>query len=223
MFHKPNTLLLVPLDPSVLAGSWAGHTDAVWGLAYSGIKSRLLSCSADGSVKLWNPTEKNPCISTFNTNKGETTGSTERPPEEAAVRRRPLSVFVFAEHGIPTSVDFNGCDPAHMVASFNSGDVVVYDLETSQQALVLKGQGDGGKTRSRSLRGLHEWTRFLKCCFCVLSCSALPGSNHINKVVSHPTLPVTITAHEDRHIKFYDNKSGESAGSMWIFLLKCCK
>uniref|UniRef100_A0A7N6A6X1 Striatin-3 n=1 Tax=Anabas testudineus TaxID=64144 RepID=A0A7N6A6X1_ANATE len=142
-------------DPSVLAGSWMGHTDAVWGLAYSGIKNRLLSCSADGTVKLWNPTEKNPCISTFNTNK---------------------------EHGIPTSVDFNGCDPAHMVASFNSGDVVVYDLETSQQALVLKGQGD--------------------------------SSNHINKVVSHPTLPVTITAHEDRHIKFYDNKSGKVIHAM---------
>uniref|UniRef100_A0A669E7V7 Striatin-3 n=1 Tax=Oreochromis niloticus TaxID=8128 RepID=A0A669E7V7_ORENI len=145
-------------DPSVLAGSWLGHTDAVWGLAYSGIKNRLLSCSADGTVKLWNPTEKNPCISTFNTNH---------------------------EHGIPTSVDFNGCDPAHMVASFNSGDVVVYDLETSQQALVLKGQGD-----------------------------ALPGSNHINKVVSHPTLPVTITAHEDRHIKFFDNKSGKVIHAM---------
>uniref|UniRef100_A0A7N9AV01 Striatin-3 n=1 Tax=Mastacembelus armatus TaxID=205130 RepID=A0A7N9AV01_9TELE len=146
-------------DPTVLAGSWVGHTDAVWGLAYSGIKNRLLSCSADGTVKLWNPTEKNPCISTFNTNK---------------------------EHGVPTSVDFNGCDPAHMVASFNSGDVVVYDLETSQHALVLKGQGD----------------------------SSLPGSNHINKVVSHPTLPVTITAHEDRHIKFYDNKSGKVIHAM---------
>ncbi|XP_070776706.1 striatin-3 [Enoplosus armatus] len=146
-------------DPSVLAGSWVGHTDAVWGLAYSGIKNRLLSCSADGTVKLWNPTEKNPCISTFNTNK---------------------------EHGVPTSVDFNGCDPAHMVASFNSGDVVVYDLETSQNALVLKGQGEG----------------------------TLPGSNHINKVVSHPTLPVTITAHEDRHIKFYDNKSGKVIHAM---------
>uniref|UniRef100_A0A7N8WZK0 Striatin-3 n=1 Tax=Mastacembelus armatus TaxID=205130 RepID=A0A7N8WZK0_9TELE len=145
-------------DPTVLAGSWVGHTDAVWGLAYSGIKNRLLSCSADGTVKLWNPTEKNPCISTFNTNK---------------------------EHGVPTSVDFNGCDPAHMVASFNSGDVVVYDLETSQHALVLKGQGD-----------------------------SLPGSNHINKVVSHPTLPVTITAHEDRHIKFYDNKSGKVIHAM---------
>ncbi|KAM6918017.1 striatin-3 isoform 1-T1 [Lycodopsis pacificus] len=146
-------------DPSVLAGSWLGHTDAVWGLAYSGIKNRLLSCSADGTVKLWNPTEKNPCVSTFNTND---------------------------EHGVPTSVDFNGCDPAHMVASFNSGDVVVYDLETSQNALVLKGQGEG----------------------------TLPGCHHINKVVSHPTLPVTITAHEDRQIKFYDNKSGKVIHAM---------
>ncbi|XP_007578192.1 striatin-3 [Poecilia formosa] len=146
-------------DCSVLAGSLLGHADGVWGLAYSGIKNRLLSCSADGTVKLWNPVEKDPCISTFNTNN---------------------------EHGIPTAVDFNGCDPAHMVASFNNGDVAIYDLETSQTALVLKGQGD----------------------------STVPGLNHINKVVSHPTLPVTITAHEDRHIKFFDNKSGKMIHAM---------
>lgn len=47
----------------------------MWGLAYSGIKNRLLSCSADGTVKLWNPVEKNPCISTFNANKGEHGGT----------------------------------------------------------------------------------------------------------------------------------------------------
>ncbi|XP_015248017.1 PREDICTED: striatin-3-like isoform X1 [Cyprinodon variegatus] len=146
-------------DSSVLAGSLLGHTDAVWGLAYSGIKNRLLSCSADGTVKLWNPAEKEPCISTFNASN---------------------------EHGMPTSVDFNGCDPAHMVASFNSGDVAIYDLETSQTALVLKAQGDG----------------------------AAPPLNHINKAVSHPTLPVTITAHEDRQIKFFDNKSGKLIHAM---------
>ncbi|KAK6307449.1 hypothetical protein J4Q44_G00225970 [Coregonus suidteri] len=146
-------------DPSVLAGTWLGHTDAVWGLAYSGIKNRLLSCSADGTVKLWNPQEKNPCISTYNAEK---------------------------EHGIPTAVDFNGCDPAHMVASFNTGNVVIYDLETSQAAVVFAGQGE----------------------------STLPAANHINKVVSHPTLPVTITAHEDRDIKFFDNKSGKVIHAM---------
>ena len=30
----------------------------------------------------------------------------------------------------------------------------------------------------------------------------------INKVLSHPTLPLTITANEDRSIRFYDNNTG---------------
>ncbi|XP_015205639.2 striatin-3 isoform X2 [Lepisosteus oculatus] len=146
-------------DPSVLMGTLLGHTDAVWGLAFSGIKNRLLSCSADGTIRLWNPPEKSPCISAYNTDK---------------------------EHGIPTSVDFNGCDPAHMVASFNNGSTVIYDLETSQPAVVLLSQGEG----------------------------TLPVANHIHRVVSHPTLPVTITAHEDRHIKFFDNKTGKLIHAM---------
>ncbi|XP_004421200.1 PREDICTED: striatin-3 isoform X2 [Ceratotherium simum simum] len=146
-------------EPNVLAGTLVAHTDAVWGLAYSGIKNQLLSCSADGTVRLWNPQEKLPCICTYNGDK---------------------------EHGIPTSVDFIGCDPAHMVTSFNTGSTVIYDLETSQSLVMLSSQIDSG----------------------------LQSSNHINRVVSHPTLPVTITAHEDRHIKFFDNKTGKMIHSM---------
>ncbi|XP_031436357.1 striatin-3 [Clupea harengus] len=146
-------------DPSVLAGSLLGHTDAVWGLTYSGIKNRLLSCSADGTVRLWNPKEKTSCLTTYNVEK---------------------------EHGIPTAVDFTGCDPAHMVTSFNTGNAIIYDLETSQPIVVFPAQGE----------------------------STLPAGNHINKVVSHPTLPVTVTAHEDRHIKFFDNKSGKLIHAM---------
>uniref|UniRef100_A0A8C3N7M9 Uncharacterized protein n=1 Tax=Geospiza parvula TaxID=87175 RepID=A0A8C3N7M9_GEOPR len=146
-------------EPNVLAGTLIAHTDAVWGLAYSGVKNHLLSCSADGTVRLWNPPEKNPCICTYNGEK---------------------------EHGIPTSVDFIGCDPAHMVASFNTGSTVIYDLETSQSVVMFSSQVESG----------------------------VQSNNHINKVVSHPTLPVTITAHEDRHIKFFDNKTGKMIHSM---------
>ncbi|XP_021395021.2 striatin-3 isoform X5 [Lonchura striata] len=146
-------------EPNVLAGTLIAHTDAVWGLAYSGVKNHLLSCSADGTIRLWNPPEKNPCICTYNGEK---------------------------EHGIPTSVDFIGCDPAHMVASFNAGSTVIYDLETSQSVVMFSSQAESG----------------------------VQSNNHINKVVSHPTLPVTITAHEDRHIKFFDNKTGKMIHSM---------
>lgn len=156
---SPNVDPYDTYEPNILAGTLIAHTDAVWGLAYSGIKNQLLSCSADGTVRLWNPQEKLPCICTYNGDK---------------------------EHGIPTSVDFIGCDPAHMVTSFNTGSTVIYDLETSQSLVMLSSQMDSG----------------------------LQSSNHINRVVSHPTLPVTITAHEDRHIKFFDNKTGKMIHSM---------
>ncbi|XP_075388182.1 striatin-3 [Tenrec ecaudatus] len=156
---SPNVDPYDTYEPNVLGGTLVAHTDAVWGLAYSGIKNQLLSCSADGTVRLWNPQEKLPCICTYNANR---------------------------EHGIPTSVDFIGCDPAHMVTSFNTGSTIIYDLETSQSLVVLSSQVDSG----------------------------LQSSNHINRVVSHPTLPVTITAHEDRHIKFFDNKTGKMIHSM---------
>ncbi|XP_047653095.1 striatin-3 isoform X2 [Phacochoerus africanus] len=156
---SPNVDPYDTYEPNVLAGTLVAHTDAVWGLAYSGIKNQLLSCSADGTIRLWNPQEKLPCICTYNGDK---------------------------EHGIPTSVDFIGCDPAHMVTSFNTGSTIIYDLETSQSLVMLSSQIESG----------------------------LQSNNHINRVVSHPTLPVTITAHEDRHIKFFDNKTGKMIHSM---------
>ncbi|XP_028935234.1 striatin-3 isoform X3 [Ornithorhynchus anatinus] len=156
---SPNVDPYDTYEPNVLAGTLVAHTDAVWGLAYSGIKNHLLSCSADGTIRLWNPPEKLPCICTYNGDKA---------------------------HGVPTSVDFIGCDPAHMVTSFNTGSTVIYDLETSQSVVMLSSHIDSG----------------------------LQSNNHINRVVSHPTLPVTITAHEDRHIKFFDNKTGKTIHSM---------
>ncbi|XP_069772809.1 striatin-3 isoform X2 [Narcine bancroftii] len=156
---SPNVDPYDTYDPSVILSTLAAHTDAIWGLSFSGIKNRLLSCSADGTIRLWNPTEKSPCLSTYN---------------------------VERENGIPTSVDFVGADPAHIVSSFNSGNTVIYDMETSQSLVMLASQVD----------------------------AVSPLANQINRVVSHPTLPITITAHEDRHIKFFDNKTGKLIHAM---------
>lgn len=50
---------------------------------------------------------------------------------------------------------------------------------------------------------------------CEMSVCLSPGTPcQINKVLSHPTLPITITAQEDRHIKFFDNNSGKLIHSM---------
>uniref|UniRef100_A0A674N8U9 Striatin n=1 Tax=Takifugu rubripes TaxID=31033 RepID=A0A674N8U9_TAKRU len=144
-------------EPSVLRGALYGHTDAVWGLAYSSAHQRLLSCSADGTLRLWDATNTSPSLTVFN----------ER-----------------GELGCPTSVDLVSSNPDHMVVSFTSGDLVLFNMETQQ--LLLKMEASG-------------WP---------------DASCHINKVLSHPTLPVTITAQDDRNIRFFDNNTGHLIHSM---------
>lgn len=49
-------------------------------------------------------------------------------------------------------------------------------------------------------------------------CFSLPppaGSELINRVVSHPSQPVSITAHENRTIRYLDNKTGVCVVSLW--------
>uniref|UniRef100_A0AAY4ENJ8 Striatin n=1 Tax=Denticeps clupeoides TaxID=299321 RepID=A0AAY4ENJ8_9TELE len=146
-------------EPSALRGALCGHSDSVWGLVYSSAHHRLLSCSADGTVCLWNAAETSPALTTFNQNK---------------------------DLGIPTSVDLVCSDPAYMVTAFNTGEIGIFNMETQQLVLSLETQ-------------MPDETDAL--------C-------HINKILSHPTLPVTITAQEDRHIRFYDNNTGKLIHSM---------
>ncbi|XP_072247372.1 striatin-like isoform X2 [Leuresthes tenuis] len=144
-------------DPSVLRGALSGHTDSVWGLVYSSAHQRLLSCSADGTVRLWDANTTSPALAVFNENK---------------------------KLGIPSSVDLVCSEPAHLVTSFTNGQIGLFNMETSQLVLNLESNLE-------------------------------PGTPcQINKVLSHPTLPITITAQEDRHIKFFDNNSGKLIHSM---------
>uniref|UniRef100_A0A3Q3AHU2 Striatin n=1 Tax=Kryptolebias marmoratus TaxID=37003 RepID=A0A3Q3AHU2_KRYMA len=144
-------------DPSVLRGELSGHSDSVWGLVYSSAHQRLLSCSADGTVRLWDANTTSPALAVFNENK---------------------------QLGIPSSVDLVCSEPAHLVSSFTNGQIGLFNMETRQLVLSLES-------------GLEPDT----------PCQ-------INKVLSHPTLPITITAQEDRHIKFFDNNSGKLIHSM---------
>ncbi|CAG0890757.1 unnamed protein product [Darwinula stevensoni] len=141
-------------DPDVLATTLTGHGDAVWALAVHPNRPHLLSCSADGSVRLWQPTAKQPLLSSISSE----------------------------QDGIPTSVDFLRTEvaPNHMVVGFRSGTCAVYDLECGKPVVHMDtSQQESGKEPST-----------------------------INSVVCHPTLPLCITGHEDRHIRFWDTSNG---------------
>uniref|UniRef100_A0A3Q3A8T4 Striatin, calmodulin binding protein n=1 Tax=Kryptolebias marmoratus TaxID=37003 RepID=A0A3Q3A8T4_KRYMA len=97
------------------------------------------------------------------------------------------SLAVFNEDGelgIPTSLDLVSCEPAYMVTSFNSGHIGLFNMETQQLVLKLDSAGPPD------------------------------APCKINKVLSHPTLPITITAQEDRCIQFFDNNTGKLIHSM---------
>ncbi|XP_074531729.1 striatin-like isoform X2 [Halichoeres trimaculatus] len=144
-------------DASMLRGALCGHTDSVWGLVYSSAHQRLLSCSADGTVRLWDANTTCPALAVFNEDKNL---------------------------GVPSSVDLVCSEPAHLVTSFTNGQIGLFNMETRQLVLSLESNLE-------------------------------PGTPcQINKVLSHPTLPITITAQEDRHIKFFDNNSGKLIHSM---------
>uniref|UniRef100_A0A3B3ZYI8 Striatin N-terminal domain-containing protein n=1 Tax=Periophthalmus magnuspinnatus TaxID=409849 RepID=A0A3B3ZYI8_9GOBI len=133
--------------PSIESSVLSGHEDSVWGLTYSSVHHRLASCSADGTIRIWNPQNSAPCLSVFNKER----------------------------HGTPTSVAFVATDPNQIVVSYDGGETLIYDLNTEQSVTTLQ--------------------------------TETKDSELINRVVSHPLEAVSITAHENRTIRFADNKT----------------
>lgn len=97
-----------------------------------------------------------------------------------------LNTFTSEVEGTPSSVDFVRDEVDRIVVAYNSGHCLLYDTETGKQVIKLE------------------------------AAQEIAGNvgKYINKVVSHPTLPITITAHEDRHIRFWDNTTGLLVHSM---------
>ncbi|RDD39346.1 Striatin-3 [Trichoplax sp. H2] len=141
-------------------GSLPGHTDAVWSIAVHPDSEHIISCSADGTCKLWRPgTLATPLIATFTANEDD---------------------------GIPTSVTFLRNDCNQMAVSYTSSQTIIFDLHTAKPILRLNcAQSYDGTLKSQ-----------------------------INKITSHPTLPLLITGHEDRFIRFFDTNSSQLVHSI---------
>jgi striatin 1/3/4 len=97
-----------------------------------------------------------------------------------------LNTYSCEAEGIPTSVDFVRDETDRIVVSYKSGVSIIHDAETGKQLLKLVPQG----------------------------MTQPDPSKYINRIISHPTLPVIITAHEDRYIRFYDLNDGSMVHAM---------
>ncbi|KAJ8662327.1 hypothetical protein O0I10_002021 [Lichtheimia ornata] len=87
----------------------------------------------------------------------------------------------------PTSLDFCHTDLNKMIVSYTNADIRVFDVETGQVTETLQGSNEN-----------YDGTL----------------GTQINKVVTHPTMPLVVSGHEDHQIKFFDLKSGKCQFSM---------
>ncbi|KAF1593494.1 UNVERIFIED_CONTAM: Striatin-4, partial [Eudyptes pachyrhynchus] len=143
-------------DPGVLSGVLEGHGDAVWGLAFNPAGDRLASCSADGTVRIWDPRrEDGACLSTYDAQSGEP-GRGESPRRRGRPPPPPVTL---------------PCHPP-----------------PSPQSTVSP---PPSPSRPPS-----------------------PVTPQVNQVVSHPSQPLTITASDDRGIRFLDNRTGWGGGGL---------
>jgi len=97
---------------------------------------------------------------------------------------------------IPSSIDIVRSDVKKVVAGYTSATMALFDIETGKCIFSIRTSDfkDAGDERP-------------------------PGSipdimKQINKIITHPTLPLVITAHEDRYMRFFDIKSGRCIQSM---------
>ncbi|KAK6027768.1 WD domain, G-beta repeat protein [Ostertagia ostertagi] len=83
---------------------------------------------------------------------------------------------------IPTSVDFVSTEPSQLLTAYTSSTATITDIETGATILSFDfGEDD-----------------------------VSPGSC-ITRILSHPTMPLTITAGDDRKIRYFDNHTGISS------------
>ncbi|KAF9345218.1 hypothetical protein BGX26_003391 [Mortierella sp. AD094] len=86
----------------------------------------------------------------------------------------------------PTSLDFCPTDLRKMVVSYSNAVIKLFDIETGKEILAFKSDESYDGT----------------------------SATQINKIACHPTMPIVISGHEDRYIRFFDINSGACSFSM---------
>uniref|UniRef100_A0A0N5BXD3 WD_REPEATS_REGION domain-containing protein n=1 Tax=Strongyloides papillosus TaxID=174720 RepID=A0A0N5BXD3_STREA len=138
-------------DPSVLVETFTGHTDAIWGLTYQSSSNRLITSSADKTIKIWDVCADGDAL---------------------------VQGYDEVLNGqIPCTIDVVAAEPHHIVAGFCSRMASIFDIETGQFVLKFECHDD--------------------------------DVGEITKILSHPTMPVTIVGGTDRRIRYFDNNTGK--------------
>ena len=171
-----------PFDASRLHGELIGHTDAVWDLALVRDECTLISGGAEGAVKVWDVSDPSGCGSLH---LSWTYNGVDYDGDES--------------DDLPgvTAVEAIKVDLKKVAVAYQNATVKIFDVVHGKELAVLHGEPGSGKWCS-SCAFLFHLTFFF----------SDGGLSQPNDIVSHPTMPLLITAHEDKYISIYDINTG---------------
>jgi striatin 1/3/4 len=95
---------------------------------------------------------------------------------------------ISSDEGNPISIDWLMQDTNQFIATYDSLKTVIYDTETGK--IVTQFVNDN---------------------------STSDPNYRINRIISHPSQPIIVTAHDDRKIRYFDSNSGKS--ELFIFTI----
>lgn len=169
-----------PYDATRARGELIGHTDAVWDLALVRDENTLISCGAEGSVKVWDvsgPSGGGSLKLSWSYDGLDSTAEGELDPESTD---RPGACAVEA---IKT-------DLKKVAVAFNNAVIKVFDIESGKELMKLQAEATQDGT----------------------------PAGHANCIVSHPTMPLLVTGHEDKYIRVWDLATGQCTHSILAHL-----
>ncbi|KAJ8078481.1 1,2-dihydroxy-3-keto-5-methylthiopentene dioxygenase [Marasmius tenuissimus] len=168
-----------PYDETRSRGELIGHTDAVWDLALVRDESTLISCGAEGSVKVWDvsgPSGPGSLKLTWGFNGLENTNPDDLHEDNDAPGA--------------TAVEALKSDLKKVAVAYQNAVVKIFDIET-------------GKEVSRLATDIsYDGT----------------SGTQVNRITSHPTMSLLVTAHEDKFIRIFDITTGQCTHSMQAHL-----
>ncbi|KAF5358046.1 hypothetical protein D9756_001729 [Leucocoprinus leucothites] len=174
---SPSHTTYAPYDETRVRGELIGHTDAVWDLALVKDENTLISCGAEGAVKVWDvsgPSGGGSLRLSWRWNGLDTSSDFE---DEAEVPGA-------------TSVEVLKTDLKKVAVAYQNAIVKIFEIETGKEVIRLPSDTTYDGT----------------------------PATQINCITSHPSMPILVTAHEDKYIKIFDVLTGQCTHSMLAHL-----
>ncbi|KAL1683492.1 WD40-repeat-containing domain protein [Schizophyllum commune] len=180
---SPHHTTYAPYDETRARGELIGHTDAVWDLALVRDESTLISCGAEGRVKVWDvsgPSGGGELRMSWGYN-----GITDEDDQHDKELLEEDGTFPGA-----TSVEALKTDLKRVAVAYQNAVVKIFDIATGKEVARLASD---------------------------ISYDGTPATQ-VNRIVSHPTSPLLVTAHEDKFIRIFDLTTGQCTHSMLAHL-----